>query len=64
MKNDPILLPGMVSAISKNHCPIKARIIVRIGQESLSVFNKNTVRNQQESLSGLGKNMQHTKRKQ
>ena len=52
------LLPGMLSAFSKNHCPDCAGISVRFKQESLSVFSKNAVRNQQESLSGLGKNMQ------
>ena len=52
------LLPGMLSAFSKNHCPDCAGIGVRFKQESLSVFSKNAVRNQQESLSGLGKNMQ------
>ena len=52
-----LLLPGMLSAFSKNHCPDCAGISVRIKQESVSVFSKNAVRNQQESLSGLGKNM-------
>jgi len=49
-----LLLPGMLSAFSKNQCPDCAGISVRIKQESLSVFSKNAVRNQQESLSGLG----------
>jgi len=52
-----LLLPGMLSAFSKNQCPDCAGITVRIKQESVSVFSKNAVRNQQESLSGLGKNM-------
>lgn len=52
-----LLLPGMLSAFSKNQCPDCAGFSVRIKQESLSVFSKNAVRNQQESLSGLGKNM-------
>ena len=54
------MLPGMLSAFSKNHCPDCAGISVRIKQESVSVFSKNAVRNQQESLSGLGKNMHNT----
>jgi len=57
MNNGPFLLPGMVSGISKNHCPVCAGITVRIKQEPVSAFSKNTVRNQQESVSGLDKNM-------
>jgi hypothetical protein len=53
-----LLLPGMLSAFSKNHCPDCAGITVRFKQESLSGISRNAVRNQQESLSGLGKNMQ------
>jgi len=65
MKMEPLLLPGKVSGISKNRCPLYARITVRNQQESMSALRKNhcpdwpgiTVRFTQESLSGLGKNM-------
>jgi len=41
MKIDPLLLPGKVSGISKNRCPIYSGITVRIGQELLSGLGKN-----------------------
>jgi hypothetical protein len=65
MKIDPLLLPGKVSGISKNRCPIYSGITVRNQQETVSALRKNhcpesagiSVRFTQESLSGLGKNM-------
>ena len=41
MKDDPILLPGLVSGISKNRCPLCAGIAVRNQQESVSALRKN-----------------------
>jgi len=41
MKMEPLLLPGKVSGISKNRCPLYARITVRNQQESMSALRKN-----------------------
>ena len=41
MKNEPLLLPGKVSGINKNQCPICAGIAVRNQQESVSALRKN-----------------------
>ena len=41
MKNQLILIPKMVSGISKNRCPFCAGITVRNQQESVSVLSKN-----------------------
>jgi len=41
MKDQTLLLPGMVSGISRNRCPLYARIAVRNQQESVSALRKN-----------------------
>lgn len=41
MKIDPLLLPGKVSGISKNRCPIYSGITVRNQQEPLSDLRRN-----------------------
>jgi len=41
MKIDPLLLPGKVSGISKNRCPIYSGITVRNQQESVSALRRN-----------------------
>ena len=41
MINELILLPGKVSGISKNRCPLCAGIAVRNQQESVSALRKN-----------------------
>jgi len=41
MKIDPLLLPGKVSGISKNRCPIYSGITVRNQQEPVSALLEN-----------------------
>jgi len=41
MKDETLLLPGMMSGISRNRCPLCARIAVRNQQESVSALRKN-----------------------